>query len=151
MSTADTENITINPLHCYRIIQFLTVFHAIPDLVNCNSCKQKITFGESRHRGLGFEVILTCMCDRRELNSGPLINTGYEINRRIVFVLRLLGVGREGINLFCGLMDMCQGLAKGSYDNIVQHLFSVSKSMFESVCQKTVKEEKEKNYRKWEI
>ena len=145
LATASTENIIVHPGHCYRIIEFLTVFLAISDIVICRSCKQNITFAESGHRGLGFKIVLSCMCGRREINSGPLINTGYEINRRIVFVMRLLGVGREGINIFCGLMDMCQGFAKSSYDKIVKHLYSASKSMFESVCEKAVKEEQEKN------
>lgn len=119
LSTASSEDIIVNPLHCYRIIEFFTVFQAIAGIVICASCKQKIKFEESGHRGLGFKIILSCMCGRSEINSGPLINTGYEINRRIVFVMRLLGVGRDGINVFCGLMDLCQGLAKSTYDNIV--------------------------------
>ncbi|XP_066599643.1 uncharacterized protein [Prorops nasuta] len=145
LSTASTENIIVYPWHCYRIIEFLTVFHAISDMVICRSCKQSITFAESGYRGLGFKIVLTCRCGRREINSGPLINTGFEINRRIVFVMRLLGVGREGINVFCGLMDICKGLTKSTYDQIVQHIYSASKSMFESVCEKAVKEEQEKN------
>lgn len=145
LSTADSENITIHPAHCYRIVEFMTVFLAISEIVICRSCKQKITFAEKGHRGLGFKIVLLCMCGQREINSGPLINTGYEINRRIVLVMRLLGVGREGIVLFCGLMDLCQGLARSTYDNIVTHLYSASKSMFESVSKKAVKEEQEKN------
>lgn len=145
LSTASTEDIIVNPLHYYRIIEFLTVFHAIADIIICRSCKQNIKFTESGHRGLGFKIILSCMCGRREINSGPLINTGYEINRRIVFVMRLLGVGREGINIFCGLMDICHGLGKSTYDKIVQHFHSAAESMFKSVCKKAVKEERKKN------
>nr|XP_032514623.1 uncharacterized protein LOC116768095 [Danaus plexippus plexippus] len=59
--------------------------------------------------------------------------------------MRLLGVAREGINIFCGLMDMSQGLAKSTYDQIVKHLYTASKTMFESVCKKAVDEEKELN------
>ena len=32
------------------------------------------------------------------------IGKAYEINRRIVFTMRLLGVGYEGIRKFCGFM-----------------------------------------------
>lgn len=105
-------------------------------------------FEESRHRGLGFKIIVSCKCGHRESNSGLLINTGYEINRRIVFVMRLLGIGREGVNVFCGLMDLCQGLAKSMYDKIVQHCHSASASMFETMSKKAVKEEREKNAEK---
>ncbi|CAB3262536.1 unnamed protein product [Arctia plantaginis] len=80
-----------------------------------------------------------------KFNPDRSFHTGYEINRRIVFVMRLLGVAREGINIFCGLMDISQGLAKTTYDQIVQHLYTASKTMFESVCKKAVEEEKELN------
>ena len=145
LASASTENILVHPAHCYRIIEFVSVFFAITEIVICRSCKQNITFAESGHRGLGFKIVLSCMCGRREINSGPLINTGYELNRRIVFVMRLFGVSREGINLFCGLMDISQGLAKSTYDKIVQHLYSATKSTFDSICEKAVKEEKDKN------
>lgn len=35
------------------------------------------------------------MCGRREIQSGPLINTGYEINRRIVFVEKAVKEEKE--------------------------------------------------------
>lgn len=135
----------MNPLHCYRIIKFFTVFQAIAGIVICVSCKRKIKFEESGRRGLGFKIILSCMYSRSEINSGPLINTRFEINRRIVFVIGLLGIGRDDINVFCELMDLCQGLAKSTYDDIVQHIHSGSESMFNTVTEKAVKEEREEN------
>lgn len=106
LASATTDDVIINPSHCYRIIEFVSVFLAISEVVICNSRKQKITFAESGHRGLGFKIVLLCKCGKREIQSGPLIHTGYETNRRIVFVMRLLGVAREGINIFGGLMDI---------------------------------------------
>ena len=145
LASATTDDVIIYPSHCYRIIDFVSVFLAISELVICNSCKQRITFVESGHRGLGFKIVLSCKYGKREIQSGPLSHTGYEINRRIVFVMRRLGVAREGINIFCGLMDISQGLAKSTYDQIVQHLYTASKTMFKSACKKAVEEEKELN------
>ena len=133
-------DIIVYPLHCYRIIEFLTMFGVIADIVICRSCKGSVKFEESGHRGLGFQIIVSCKCGHREINSGPLMNTGYEINRWIVFIMMLLGVGREGINVFCGLMDLCQGLAKSTYDKVVMHLHSASVSMFETLSKKAIKE-----------
>lgn len=131
LASATTDDVIINPSHCYRIIEFVSVFLAISEVVICNSRKQKITFAESGHRGLGFKIVLLCKCGKREIQSGPLIHTGYETNRRIVFVMRLLGVAREGINIFGGLIDIYQGLAKSMYDQIVQHLYTAFRTMFE--------------------
>ena len=46
-------------------------------------------FDEFAACGLGFKLDIKCSCGTRDLNSGPLINTGFEINRRIVVVMRL--------------------------------------------------------------
>ncbi|KYQ47031.1 hypothetical protein ALC60_13943 [Trachymyrmex zeteki] len=149
--STSTSDVIINPLHYYRIVDFLTVFGAIAEIVICRSCKGNVKFEECGHRGVGFKIIVSCRCGRREINSGPLINTGYEINRRIVFVMRLIGIGREGLNVFCGLMDLCQGLTKSSYQKIVQHIYAASEKMFKIICQKAVNEEREKNENKGRI
>ena len=127
LSTASSADVIVNPLHCYRIIKFLTVFGAIADILICKSCKQSVKFEESGHRGLGFKIIVSCKCGHREINSGLLINTGYEINRRIVFVMRLLGIGREGVNVFCGLMGVdtprdTGNAARRNTDNLARNM-----------------------------
>lgn len=143
--TASSEDIRTNPLHTYRIIEFATVFLALSEILVCRQCKQAVSFEDAGHRGLGFKIIVTCRCGRREINSGPFIHTGYEINRRIVLVMRLLGIGRNGINLFCNVMDICSGLSESSYNKIVHHIHSAAKSVFDFTCKKAVEEEKEKN------
>ncbi|XP_011343325.1 uncharacterized protein LOC105282795 isoform X4 [Ooceraea biroi] len=111
LNTSSSADISVNPLHCYKIIEFFHVFGALQDLLICKGCKGKVKFEECGDRGVGFKLVVKCICGRTEINSGPLINTGYEINRRLVLVMRMLGLGREGVNIFCGLMDIGQGLA----------------------------------------
>lgn len=145
LHTASSTDFIVDPTHYYRIIEFLTVFSAISNIVICKDCKQDMKFEETGIRGLGFKVIVLCRCGRREINSGPFINNGYEINRRIVYVMRLLGIAREGINKFCGLMDIGQGISYSAYNNIVQHIHSASKNVFEALCAKAVTEEQKEN------
>lgn len=57
----------------------------------------------------------------------------------------LLGIARERKNVFCGLTDISADFVKSNYQNIVEHLYAASKTMFESTCEKAVKEEKERN------
>lgn len=59
--------------------------------------------------------------------------------------MRLLVVGRHGINLFCGLMDIGKGLSKNAYDLIVAYVHSASKSVFEFSCKRAIEEEKKEN------
>jgi len=66
-----------------------------------------IILGERRsdHRGLGFKIKIRCRYGQTSINCGPFIKNAYENNLRIVFVMRLLRITREDINIFCGLMD----------------------------------------------
>ncbi|XP_076549216.1 uncharacterized protein LOC143306722 [Osmia lignaria lignaria] len=59
--------------------------------------------------------------------------------------MRLLGVARDGINLFANLMDICDGLSDASYNSIVKHMHSATKTIFEFCCKKAVEEEKNEN------
>ncbi|KYM96986.1 hypothetical protein ALC62_12364, partial [Cyphomyrmex costatus] len=52
------------------------------------------------------------------------------INRRIVFAMRLIGVGFQGISNFCGFMDIGTGFSPNSYYDIIENI-SVSKSFEE--------------------
>lgn len=128
------------------IVTFLQLcFTALTELLVCRQYKQNVKFEEAGNRSLGFKIVLLCCCGQRNINSGPLINTGYEVNRRMVFVMRLLGIGREGINLFCNLMDICKGMNESTYNNIITYIHSCIKSVFESLCKRAIEEEKEFN------
>lgn len=131
LKTASSEDMRTNPLHGYRIIAFFSIFTALSDISICSTCEQRIHVGESGQRGLGFKIVVMCRCGNREINSGPFNNTGYKINRRIVLVMRLLGVTREGINVFFNLMDICTGLSQFSYTKIGKHIHAAAKSSFE--------------------
>lgn len=82
------------------------------------------------------------MCGSKQIPSGPFINKGFEINRRIVFVMRLLGVGREGINLFCSYMDIGNGICENTYNSIYDHIHTAAKKVYELCCKKAADEEK---------
>lgn len=71
-------------------------------------------FEENGNKGLGFKIVVLCKCGGRDIFSGPFINNGFEVNRRIVFVMRLFDVARERINLFCNMMDICNGISDSS-------------------------------------
>ena len=142
---ATSADIIINVTHCYRIIEFISVFAAISDISVCKTCKRKQTFGETGSRGLGFKIAVTCACGTVVINSGPFINNSFEINRRIVFVMHLLGVARKGINIFCGMMDLGCELSERAYDGIIQHIHASLQKIYNDTCHKAVEEEKQYN------
>ncbi|XP_032675520.1 uncharacterized protein LOC116846148 [Odontomachus brunneus] len=126
---ATAADVIINFAH-YRIIEFLSMFSAISDISVCRKCKQKQIFGEVDNRGLGFKISVKCLCSTVLIQSEPFVKNGYEINRRIVFVMRLLDVAREGINLFCGMMELGFGLSQNAYEGVVKHMHNSIEKMF---------------------
>ncbi|KYN18944.1 hypothetical protein ALC57_08731 [Trachymyrmex cornetzi] len=98
-----SENIdfSVSREFSYCILNFFSVFTTIATLVVCKPCKSDIQFSQTSSRGLGFKICVKCNCNETFINSPLFINKAFEINRRIVFVFRLPGIAREGINLFC--------------------------------------------------
>lgn len=79
------------------------------------------------------------------INSSPFVKNAYKINRRIVFVMRLLGVDREGLNLFCGLMDIGQGIASNTYYACLENIYQTAFAVYDYILKKAVAEEKQMN------
>lgn len=79
------------------------MFWTLETYVKCKVCSGDVWFGQCGLRGLGFKVCVSCTAVHRCIDSCPKVGTGYEINRRFVYVI---GVGLHGKKLFCGLMDL---------------------------------------------
>lgn len=52
-----------------------------------------MTFNQASPRDLGFKIAVMCECGVSYISSGPMIENAFEINRRLVVVMRLLGIG----------------------------------------------------------
>ncbi|KYN12200.1 hypothetical protein ALC57_15632, partial [Trachymyrmex cornetzi] len=96
-------------------------------------------------RGLGFKIKLVCQCGDRFINSCHMINNAYEGNRRFVYVMRLIGVGLQGINYFYGYMDIGKTFNINLYYNIVNSISVSMNAVYDFVIRKAVREEKELN------
>lgn len=129
----------------YCILNFFAVFSTIASLVICKNCKSNIKFSQTPNRGLGFKIYVKCSCNEVYIDSSPFINKAYEINRRIVFVLRLLGVRREGLNLFCSLMDISQGIAANTYYACLENIYVATSAVYSCILKQAVEDEKKKN------
>lgn len=139
------DDIKISRVFDYCILNFFSVFSTISSNVICKICKKEVKFYQTTNRGLGFKIAIQCECDEKLIESCPFINNAYEINRRIVLVMRLLGIGREGINLFCALMDICQGLAINTNYSCIENVHIAASSVYDCLIQNAVQEEKKKN------
>lgn len=82
---------------------------------------------------------------KKKINSCPKIDQAYDVNRRIVFVMRMLGIGQQGLNLFCGLMDMGTGFANVSFTSMLENVHIAASAVYDSVLSFAAKEEKDLN------
>lgn len=137
----DTE-ITVDPTHGYRLINFVSVFAAISAIVKCKKCDNDVKFNMKGEQGLGFKIAIQCTCGQVEVDSCPKIaNKSFEINRRLVFAFRLLGIGLQGINLFCGIMDLGHGLAANTYYACLDNAWTAAKSVCDILLKRAGEEE----------
>lgn len=94
LSTIDHDDFEVEAGFGYRFVNFLAVSSAISQAVVCKKCKSDVTFTESGNRGLGFKIVISYKnCDKIYISNSPFIEKGYDINRRIILAMRLLGVG----------------------------------------------------------
>ncbi|XP_066599703.1 uncharacterized protein [Prorops nasuta] len=130
----------------YCILEFASVFSAISANVICKECKNEVFFTQSNLRGLGFKIILSCNCERQQfIHSCPLILNAYEVNRRFVFVMHLLGIGQQGTKLFCSLMDISGGIGSSTYYALLENIHIAASAVYDAVLKLTVTQEKNAN------
>ncbi|XP_074107057.1 uncharacterized protein LOC141532561 [Cotesia typhae] len=141
---SNDEEVIIDNNYGYCVLEFFTVFSAISSFVSCTTCNNKIRFSRTAQRGLGFKIALQCSCDSlRYIPSCPFVDKSFEVNRRVIFAMRLLGVGREGLNIFCSIMDICQGISISTYYACVKNIHVAASTVYDFIISKAVNEEKE--------
>lgn len=130
----------------YCILEFSSVFSSISEAIVCKHCNGKITFLQSNERGVGFKLLMKCECDSaKTINSSPMIKNAYKINRRLVFTLRILGIGGEGFDKFCGFMDVGNGIGNEGYQSCVNHIHVAASEVSETIFKNAIDEEKQLN------
>ncbi|XP_043500368.1 uncharacterized protein LOC122522965 isoform X2 [Polistes fuscatus] len=135
-------DIEVNPGFNYRIINFIGVFSVILNVVVCKVCKSQVKFTKSGKRGLEFKIVVSCeKCVQTEIPSGPFIEKGYEINRRIVISMRLLGIGLLEIKKFCAFMELPRSMFHSFYDKVVNRILTVIKMVCKNSMMKAAKDE----------
>ena len=77
-----------------------------------------------------------------EIPNCPYIKNAYEINRRIILAMRLLGVGLQGIRKFCAFMELPRPVYQSVYDRIIENISNATKIVSEGSLSNAAKGEK---------
>jgi len=146
VKNASYDDIEIDDGHSNVILNFLTVFNFLSMCLKCKECDGEVTFSRTCVRGLGFNLLLKCKCkNQRRISSSPMVNTAYEINRRLLFVMRILGLGLQSTNIFCSLMELSTGFSNTTYYAFLKNLLVAAKSTFNDIQRRAIDEEKQMN------
>lgn len=142
LKLTDEVNVPVDNSVDNRIINFILVFQTLSQFVKCKTCNSDVKFAPIETRGLGFKIALSCEeCVQKKINSCNFINHSYEVNRRFILTMRLLGLGAAGCAKFCGLMDMPQFLSQSTYEMIVKHIGESIKAVFDNFMSYAVRQE----------
>ena len=103
---------------------------------DCKSCEMcKTSFSIFSERRLGFKISVVCdKCTPKYIPSCDFIKHSYEINRRFILAMRVIGVGYKGAKPFCGLMDFPPFLRKSTYCMILDHICEATRVRQESAA-----------------
>lgn len=145
LKSSDELEYNADPSMSYCIIQFTAVFFTLQQLLKCKECNGDVNFSKNVQRGLGFKLSVKCKCKETVIPSSPFIDKAFEINRRLVFAMRMLGVGSQGLNNFYGLMDLSHGLCNTTYYSIIDNIKIAAEAVANIILKKAIKEEIELN------
>ncbi|EFN76731.1 hypothetical protein EAI_04127 [Harpegnathos saltator] len=136
--------IDVNPIFEYRFINFLTVFSTLSQILVCKECKANIKFTDQSMRGLDYKIAVHCGKYRPTIiNAVPIIQKHvYDINRRIVFAMRLLGIGLNGIKKFCAFMNLPHPIFQSFYDTVVESISNATAAVREKSTKEAAIEER---------
>ena len=145
LKASDDFGVNVDPNLNYCIIQFNLVFSALQQVLQCKECNGAVRFSKRDVRGLGFQLCVLCSCNEMLINSCQKDVNAYEVNKRFVFAMRLIGVGLNGLNNFCGLMDLGAGFSIRTYYKCVDNMKVAVDAVLKIVLNKAAGEEKDKN------
>lgn len=102
-----------------------SVFTSLENNVFCKRYKKDIFFCKTNGKGVGFKIVINCQCpDSVHILPFPKISSGYEINRRFIYVMRFLGVGLNSVRNFCGIMDIKKNaFSKSGYYDCMNKIY----------------------------
>ena len=101
----------------------------------CPTCYCKLKMTQNEKEGLAFRIILKCCgCEwKHEFYTSKKKSKHYEVNRRMVYVMRRCGLGYYGMKIFLTLMNHPPPMTEKNYRAINNVFHSATKKVTETV------------------
>lgn len=141
IKTSKTFQVPCNTTLQYCLISFPHVFFSLSTFVKCKLCDKDMSFEKDNPKGLSLQQVVICGCGKKYIDSCKRVEKDYEVNKKIVFVMRLLRVGVYGFQLFCSLMDLTNNFSEYFYYKVIDHIKIATECVKNLVIKKAGKEE----------
>ena len=131
----------------YRIID-TTILSDVIGMLSCPQCERStLSLGDrlSKKQGLSSLLFITCLNCKytNEFDTSVPCGRGFDINKRTVYTMRVLGHGHSGIEKFTSLMNMPKPVTQNNYDKIAAKILSVTKAVAEETMSDAAKDIRE--------
>lgn len=132
-SDSDGESCGAEILTGFRLIDLEKLQHLTSQGACCRRCGGELSLSEIDRKGIASELVLSCAGCGMATSEIMSSKCGrfYEVNRRAVLAARLVGLGREGLCTFFGMLNAPPPMAKRSYDHHVAGLLAAATTVAE--------------------
>lgn len=130
----------------YRLINIDILTTELSNFLICFNCKSKAVLKEKTVYGLASEFYVECKsCSIiSSFKSSPTLESSvhnYEVNHRVIYAMRTVGLGLCGLRNFCAAMDLPPPVSQNSYDKAVQKIQLATLEEASESMKKAVNEE----------
>ncbi|GFX15046.1 uncharacterized protein TNCV_4898141 [Trichonephila clavipes] len=141
----DKEVRNSNQSNGYRMINIDILLSELSKYLICPNCNTKVVLKEKILYGLVSEFYVECYsCSSlTTFKSSSVIASSkdYEINTRITYAMRTVGLGFCGIKNFCTAIDLPSPVSQKSYERIMRKINLASREVADDSMKNAAKEE----------
>ncbi|GFX48841.1 uncharacterized protein TNCV_902231 [Trichonephila clavipes] len=136
----DKEVRNSNQSNGYRMINIDILLSELSKYLICPNCNTKVVLKEKILYGLVSEFYVECYsCSTlTTFKSSSVIASSkdYEVNTRITYAMRTVGLGFCGIKNFCTAMDLPSPVSQKSYERIMRKINLASREVADDSMKK---------------
>ncbi|GFW14790.1 uncharacterized protein TNCV_1562531 [Trichonephila clavipes] len=141
----DNEVRNSNQSNGYRMLNIDVLLSELSRCLICLNCNTKVVLKEKILYGLVSEFYVEC-CSCSTLttfksSSAIASSKDYEVNTRITYAMRTVGLGFCGIKNFCTAMDLPPPVSQKSYERIQRKINLASREVADDSMKNAAKEE----------
>ncbi|GFY14452.1 uncharacterized protein TNCV_1315061 [Trichonephila clavipes] len=145
----DKEVRNSNQSNGYRMINIDILLSELSKYLICPNCNTKVVLKEKILYGLVSEFYVECYSHTHTCStlttfkSSSVIASSkdYEVNTRITYAMRTVGLGFCGIKNFCTAMDLPPPVSQKSYERIMRKINLASREVADDSMKNAAKEE----------